>query len=134
MPSGGLDGYDPEPAETVQPGSRTSVTCSLGRQDCADALLAIEALRTLDPNGMPAIAVAIVDISECGTVSGAPDGYAPCAAAMNPPAAAGATGAGEALATVTYRSGLGKAFLWLYWWIFPSGRGPINAFVQAHNP
>jgi hypothetical protein len=83
---------------------------------------------------MPPVAVAIVEMSECRTVSGAPQGYAPCAAAMNPPADPSATGGGDALATVTYRNGRGKAFLWLYWWTYASGRGPINAILQGRQP
>jgi hypothetical protein len=127
-------GYYPNPARTISPGSQASVTCSLRPHDCADALRAIEALPALDATGMPPSVIAIVDMSECQTVAGAPDGYSPCAAAMNPPPNPSATGAGEALATVTYRNGRGKAFLWLYWWILPSGRGPINAILQAHSP
>ena len=124
----------PNPAATGQPGPDTSLTCSLPHQDCNDALHAIEVLPALDANGMPPVAVAVVDMSECRTVSGAPQGYAPCAAAMDPPADPSATGDGDALATVTYRDGRGKAFLWLYWWTYASGRGPINAILQAHNP
>jgi hypothetical protein len=127
-------GVYPNPAPTGQPGPDTSLTCSLAPQDCNDALHAIEVLPALDANGMPPVAVAIVDMSQCRTVSGAPQGYAPCAAAMSPPADPSATGGGDALATVTYRNGRGKAFLWLYWWTYASGRGPINAFLQAHNP
>jgi hypothetical protein len=127
-------GVYPNPAPTGQPGPATSLTCSLPPQDCNDALHAIEVLPALDANGMPPDAVAIVDMSECRTVSGAPQGYAPCAAAMSPPADPRATGGGDALATVAYRNGRGKAFLWLYWWTYASGRGPINAILQAHNP
>jgi hypothetical protein len=127
-------GFYPEPAPTGQPGPDTSLTCSLPPHDCNDALQAIEVLPALDANGMPPVAVAIVDMSECRTVSGAPQGYAPCAAAMNPPADPSATGGGDALATVTYRNGRGKAFLWLYWWTYASARGPINAILQADNP
>ena len=124
----------PNPATTSSPGSETSVTCSLAPPDCDDALRAIEALPALDASGLPPTAVTIVNTSECRTVSGAPQGYSPCAASMNLPPNPSATGAGEALATVTYRNGRGKAFLWLYWWILPSGRGPINAVLQAHGP
>jgi hypothetical protein len=127
-------GYYPNPATTSMPGSETSVTCSLAPQDCDDAVRAIEALPALDATGMPPSAVTIVDIAECRTVSGGPQGYSPCAASMNPPPNPSATGAREALATVTYRNGRGTAFLWLYWWILPAGRGPINAILQTHSP
>src|SRR5690349_285913 len=108
---------------TGQPAASPMVTCSLLAQDCGDALQAIEGLPALDPAGMPPIAVQIVNMLECPAISGAPEGYSPCAAAMNPPADLNATGAGDAVASVTYRNGLGKAFLWLFWRTYPSGRG-----------
>ena len=50
------------------------------------------------------------------------------------PAASSATGRGDALASVTYRNGLGKAFLYVWWSTLPSGHGPVNAVLEAHNP
>ena len=70
------------PATTGQPGSGTSVTCSLPAEVCDDAIRAVEALPALDAAGMPPLAVTILDMSECRTVTGAPKGYAPCAACI----------------------------------------------------
>ncbi len=119
---------------TGQQGSGTLVTCSLPAQVCGDTLRAVEALPALDARGMPPLAVEIVDMSECRTVSGAPKGYDPCAAAINPPAEPSAIGGADALASVTYRNGLGRAFLYVWWRTFPSGRGPVNTVLEAHNP
>ena len=85
-------------------------------------------------DGMPPLAVEIVDTSECRTVTGAPKCWIPCAATLHVPADPSATGGGDALATVTCRNGLGKAFLYLLWRTFPTGRGPIYAVLEAHNP
>jgi len=119
---------------TGQAGSGTSVTCTLPADVCGDAVRAVEAVSALDAAGMPPTEVAILDFAECRTVTGAPEGYDPCAASIPMPAEPSATGGGDGLATVTYRDGLGTAFLYVWWRTFPSGRGPISAVVEAHNP
>ena len=125
---------------TGQAGPGTSVTCSLPAEVCDDALRAVEAVHALDAAGMPPLAVAVVDMSECRTVTGAPKGWLPCAAAFPMPSVPPkpgeprAIGGSDALATVTYRNGLGKAFFYVWWWTFPSGHGPINAVLETHNP
>jgi hypothetical protein len=63
-----------------------------------------------------------------------PVGTDPRAASIPMPAEPSATGGGDGLATVTYRNGLGKAFLYVWWRTFASGRGPIDAVLEAHNP
>lgn len=111
----------------------TSVTCSLGAQECDEALRAVEAVLALQAAGMPPVAVQIVEMSQCRTVTGAPKSFDLCAA-PNPPGQPGAIGGGDALAAVTYRAGLGKAFLYVWWNTFASGRGAMNAILVTHNP
>ena len=133
-PSAAAVASPPGVASTGQSGSGTSVTCTLPADVCGDAVRTVEAVPALDAAGMPPAEVAILDFAECRTVTGAPKGYDPCAAAIPMPAEPSATGGGDGLATVTYRDGLGKAFLYVWWRTFPSGRGPISAVVEAHNP
>ena len=120
-------------SSTGQPGAGTSVTCTLPADVCGDAVRAVESVAALNA-GMPPAEVAVLDFADCRTVTGAPKGYDPCAASIPMPAEPSATGGGDGLATVTYGDGLGKAFLYVWWRTFPSGRGPINAVVEAHNP
>ena len=100
---------------------------------CGDAIRALEGHPALNAAGIPPVAVALLDFSECRTVTGAPSGYERCAARIPMPAEPSATGGGDGLATVTYRKGLGNAFLYVWWRTFASGRGPINAVLEAHN-
>jgi hypothetical protein len=71
--------------------------------------------------------------SRAASPSGARKGYDLCAAPSIPGQPSATTGP-DALASVTYRNGLGKAFLYVWWWTYASGRGPANAILVAHNP
>ncbi len=132
-PSAAAVASPPALPSTGQAGSGTSVTCTLAADVCGDAVRAVEAASGLDAAGMPAAAVEIVDMTDCRTVTGAPKGYVPCAAALILPAEPSAVGGGDALATVTYLDGGGKAFLYLWWWTYASGRGAINAALEARS-
>jgi hypothetical protein len=121
------------PASRAASPSGTSVTCSLPTQECGDALRAVEAVPALEADGMPPLAVEVVEMSACRTVAGARKGYDLCAAPSIPGQPSATTGP-DALASVTYRNGLGKAFLYVWWWTYASGRGPANAILVAHNP
>ena len=119
---------------TSEVASGTAVTCTLPADVCGDAIRAVEAVPALNRAGMPPAAVAVLDFSDCRSVKGAPSGFDPCAASMPMPAEPSAIGGGDGIATVTYRNGLGTAFLYVWWRTFASGRGPINALVEWHNP
>lgn len=118
------------------PQPETVVTCSLPATMCDEALRAVESTAALQvtPAALPPKAVQIVPADACGTITGAPPGYNLCAAPAGLPRDPAATATEAGLASVTYRAGGGRSFMFVWWQDYGSRRGPISAFTITHSP